>query len=471
MNRLHVIIMAALTLSACSEGTQSVPGGKMPPSLLGGRVHPNTSSNLIQHVVIIVQENRSFDNLFATFPGANGTRWGHMSGRGRVKLRQANLQESCDWGHSYKGFLRDYSNGLMNGFNLEGSGKGCTGKAGMGPYQYVNPSQITPYWFIAQQYVLADNMFQTQGSGSFTAHQDLIRGGTMIDQYQTQTLIDYPTGMPWGCDNQGSGTKTSLVLWTGSKLKFEYLQGPPPCSNQFPSGGAYYQTLRDLLDAKSISWKYYSPSLAGSGALWNAFDLVAPVRYGPEWGTNVTTTAPFEKQIFSDISGGTLPAVSWVIPQTQNSDHPSPNDLGPSWVASIVNAIGLSSYWSSTAIVVTWDDWGGFYDHVAPPQPFDHWGGLGFRVPMLVISPYAKQTSPSQPGYISHTQYEFGSILRFVEDNFALGQLGTTDTRANSIVDSFDFTQAPRTFQQIPSSHSQKFFLRQAPSREPVDSE
>jgi phospholipase C len=420
---------------------------------------------------VIVQENRTFDNLFARFPGANGTRWGHAEGQGRVKLKEANLAEQCDFGHSYQGFKRDYNGGKMNGFNLEGYGK-CGLKAGLAPYQYVNPSQIAPYWDIATQYVLADNTFQTHGSDSFTSHQDVIRGATWIDQNQTQSLIDSPTALPWGCDAP-PGTVTSLLIWTGSQLKGAHDRGPFPCTNKFPGSGSSYTTLRDLLDAKSLLWKYYSPPVPnhGSGAFWNGFDLIAPVRYGPEWGTNVPLGPNYEKQIFYDISAGTLPAVSWVIPDEGNSDHPHPgSDNGPAWVASLVNAIGLSPYWDSTAIVIIWDDWGGFYDHVPPPF-FDHWGGLGFRVPMMIVSPYARETSPSKTGYISHTQYEFGSILRFIEDTFGLGSLGTTDARANSIVDSFDFTQSPRTFQQIPSSHSRDFFLHQRESFQPIDSE
>jgi phospholipase C len=433
-----------------------------------------SSSQPIQHVVVMIQENRSFDNLFATFPGAAGTRWGRAWGHGPVKLRVADLAGKCDVGHSFQGYLRDYNHGEMNGFNLENGGN-CGKRAYMFPYHYVDPAQITPYWTIAQQYVLGDHMFQSQGSDSFTAHQDLIRGGTMIDQAQTMSIIDSPDAVPWGCDAP-AGTLTSLLVWNGTQLINEHDRGPFPCTNQFPAASSY-ETLRDLLDAKSVSWKYYSPpvlvgsKLPGSGAYWNAFDMIAPVRYGPEWITNVPHAPHFEKQILYDISAGKLPSVSWVIPDESNSDHPgSHKDNGPSWVANVVNAIGESSYWNTTAIVVVWDDWGGFYDHVAPPF-FDHWGGLGFRVPMLVISPYAREATPSKPGYISHTQYEFGSILKFIEDNWNLGRLGTTDSRSTSIVDCLDFTQAPRKFQPIQSPRSREYFLRQAPSYKPVDSE
>ncbi len=133
--------------------------------------------------------------------------------------------------------------------------------------------------------------------------------------------------------------------------------------------------------------------------------------------------------------------MSWLIPDEPNSDHPgNASDTGPSWVASIVNAIGESKYWDSTAIVVVWDDWGGFYDNVLPPLS-DHWGGLGFRVPALFVSAYAR-TGASGDGYVSHTQYEFGSILRFIEDTFDLGRLGTTDTRAKSIAEYLRFQGA-----------------------------
>jgi phospholipase C len=175
--------------------------------------------------------------------------------------------------------------------------------------------------------------------------------------------------------------------------------------------------------------------------------------------------------IFSDIASNTLPSVSWVIPDRENSDHPNTGtDDGPSWVAGVVNAVGESPYWQNTAIVVVWDDWGGFYDHEPPPF-LDNWGGLGFRVPMMVVSAYARTGSGSQGGYISHTQYEFGSILKFIEDSFDLGRIGTTDLRATSIADVFDFSQQARNFQRIPSSRSRAYFRHRRPSYRPIDNE
>jgi phospholipase C len=474
LRALSAGVAAALALAACGG---NVTSGGLPFAFAQAKKHSGSGSGYIKHVVIVIQENRSFDNFFSTFPGADGTAGGCMkppsalvtahkhrgsggcpSGDEYVPLAKVDLIEPCDWGHSYKNVIVDYDNGLMDGFGLEGQGQVCKGKAGTHVYQYVDPQQIAPYWDIAEQWVLADHLFQTQGSGSFTGHQDLIAGATIINKAKTKSLIDFPSRRPWGCDAI-PGTKTTVAFWNGTKVQDQYHRGPFPCMS--------YATLRDLLDAKGVTWKYYSPPEPnGTGALWNAFDAIDAVRNGPEWKTNIAKTNVF----FTDVSGGTLPAVSWIVPDDNDSDHPATHDTGPSWVASIVNAVGQSDYWNTTAVIVVWDDWGGFYDHEPPPF-FDHWGGLGFRVPMLIVSPYARMGVSSQPGYISHTPYEFGSILKFVENLYGLGTLGTTDKRSTSISDSFDFTQPARPFVVVPSKYSRDFFLREKPSYKPVDSE
>ena len=169
--------------------------------------------------------------------------------------------------------------------------------------------------------------------------------------------------------------------------------------------------------------------------------------------------------IFKDITNNELAQVSWVMPSGKNSDHPGPQsgNLGPDWVASIVNAIGESPYWSNTAIVVMWDDWGGWYDHVHPPQYPDPQTkareGLGFRVPLIVISPYARA------GYVSHQEHEIASTLRLIEETFGLPYLGAgssqtyADRRADGFDDMFDFTQQPIPFVPIPSNHDARYFL------------
>src|ERR1700729_633964 len=446
MNRLSSLVWTAVVCA----GVAGCGGGAVPAADSQVRELLDTGSGpngFIQHVIIVVQENRSFDNLFATFPHADGATKGLTHTGKYVKLKARKLESTLVLDNSHLAFNVDYDGGKMDGFDLVYVNEHqCTCA-----YQYVKPSSIKPYWSLAKQYELADHMFPSQSSGSFTGHQDLIRGGAYINSYES--LIDFPTSEPWGCDAP-PGTATTLLTNTGG---YEKNQGPYPCLT--------YQTLRDLLDAKSVSWKYYTPKLTDHGGnIWNAFEAIGAVRNGPEWNTNISSP---ETNIFSDIDANALPAVSWVVPDGQNSDHPAQQawgihkDTGPSWVASIVNAVGASPYWDSTAVVVTWDDWGGWYDHEPPPQ-LDY-TGLGFRVPMLVVSPYAKTD------YISHTRYEFGSILKFVEDTFSLGRLGTTDVRATSIADSFNFKQKQRAFSPIAAKYSQSFFRHQRPSNLPVD--
>ena len=195
------------------------------------------------------------------------------------------------------------------------------------------------------RWVLADEMFQTQGSGSFTAHQDLIRGGTCIEacgapSSKTESLVDNPTYWPWGCD--AHKTVRTYIIDVDGQVDGG---GPFPCTNKFPIKSAGYVTLRDVLDAAGVSWKYYTPCFSAkqsgcspssdcttgqdncNGNLLDAFDVIYPVRYGAEWGSNVSWP---ETNIFSDIKKGALPAVSWVIPEDDENDHPGEaHDDGP----------------------------------------------------------------------------------------------------------------------------------------------
>jgi phospholipase C len=425
--RLHYLLSIVFigALAACS-GSGPIGGFAPAASTADSKSHPALSTGKIQHVVIVIQTNRSFDNLFATFPGANGTTTGYSYGQ-PVPLKMSKLYSAKLFQNSRAAFRVDYDNGKMDGWgSVYVNAKRCPTCA----YQYVNPTQIRPYWTLAKRYVLADAMFPTEQSGDFSSHQDLIRGSSAIGT--NGSVIDFPTHGPWGCDAQ-NGTTTPLIQSNGVYVK----KGPAPCFS--------YATLRDLLDTKNVSWKYYAPYLYGdglAGSYWDPFDAISAVRYSGEWSTCISSP---ETNFLTDVAKGALPAVSWISPNDNNSDHSGfgTADTGPAWVASIVNAVGKSQYWNSTAIIVVWEDWGGLYDHVAPPQ-LDY-AGLGVRVPMLVVSPYAKT------GYVDHTQYEFGSIIRFIEDTWSLGRLGTTDTRATSIADAFNFTQQRRKFESVPA--------------------
>jgi phospholipase C len=399
----------------------------------------------IKHVVIIVQENRSFENIFAGYPGADAPMRGVLSNGTTVRLTPATFN-GPDVAHGWAPALADWNGGKMNGFNLPLSFQGPP--EGSLPYAYLERNLSAPYWAMARQYVLADHMFPTEFGASFTSHIDLVASTTNLKPDLAE--VNNPSEYPWGCD-----AAKQTYSWTVNP-QHVIKNGPFPCFDQI-------HTLADTLDAANVSWKYYEDAQE----LWSAFDGIRDVREGSDWSRSVI--AP-ETTVLSDPAAAKLASVTWVVPSLADSDHPGSNSgTGPSWVADVVNAIGRSPYWSSTAIIVLWDDWGGWYDNVPPPQL--DFVGLGIRVPCIIISPYAKRH------YVSHTQYEFGSVVKFVEQAFGLPPLGPqsfgyTDERANSLLDSFDFTQKPRGFTKIKAPYPASFFLTRKPVTEvPPDPE
>jgi phospholipase C len=450
--------VAAALSTAC---TPSSPHSSAALPAVPMRVR-NTSTP-IKHVVLVIQENRSFENLFAGYPNANAPTSGKMlipvNGKYRartVQLEPIPLNDSLgDMGHSFHSAVHSWDHGAMDRFNhntLTASGQ----PAGRYPYSYVRRADIRPYWTMAQHYVLADDMFPTEWGPSFTAHQDLIAGATALSS--TTSVADNPTNDPWGCDDlAGSYTKVVTKPAGGAGPGTVSSPGPFPCYN--------YVSLARPLDRAHVSWRYYAPAVKQSNpseTLWSAFDAIHYVRYGPDWKNDVISPP---SKFLTDVASGKLASMTWIVPDYLNSDHPAAKSAtGPSWVASVVNAVGKSPFWNSTAVIVLWDDWGGWYDNVPPPQ-LDY-TGLGIRVPCIIVSAY-----PVKPGYVDHTQYEYGSILKFVEQTFGLSSMGTSDARATSIVDSFDFTQPPRGFTPIAQRYPASFFVTQKPSYQPPDSE
>ena len=417
--RIRAVIvssMACLVVSACSAKSGSVlpgPGGAANPSSATGSVvragqgqtQSHNHNNPIQHIVVIVQENRTFDNLFMGFPGADTQNFGFDHNGNIVFLTQVPLYEPYDLSHAPTAFFTEYDNGKLDGFDQEPSSSPNQDYA----YQYTQESDVQPYWQLAQQYTLGDAMFATNHGPSFPAHQYLIAGQAGYD--------DNPT-TPWGCDN-----KTFNIA--------------PICYS--------YTTLADEMDKAHVSWRYYSSGGNNLNALsiWQPYQAIRQVRFGNDWTNGDIAKA---NQFFNDVSNGRLPSVVWISPTGANSDHPGGSaDNGPAWVASLVNAIGQSRYWSSTAIIITWDDWGGWYDHVVPQQVDGN--GYGFRVPLIVVSPYAQQ------GYVSHFRHEFGSILKFTEETFNLPSLGQVDARSDDLSDCFNFLGHSRPF--TPIAHAQ----------------
>jgi phospholipase C len=446
--------------------------------------------------VVIIQENRSFDDFFAGYPGANAP----MSGcgiptpdpgitsrasalRGKqgsvrpmtssspcppgdvtIPLHAVDWTEEPDGDHDWSSSLIDWDNGKMDGWTHWGMKRGE-----WRAYAYQDRKEVKPYWTMAQQYVLADEMFPTEFGGSFTGHLTLV-GGTDDIKLPGEAEVDFPSAAPDDCDSP-PGTLSSYVSAKPYRKKHQW-QGGFPCFTQF-------NTIAEVLDQAGVSWRIYATKTIGAG-FWEPFEAIAYVRcasynasqgcvgYGNDWTKDVS--AP-QTNVLSDAMNGTLASVSWVTPSGADSDHPTYHSpYGPSWVSSVVNAIGESRYWPNTAIIVVWDDWGGSYDNAAPPQ-LDY-RGLGIRVPCLIISPYAKQ------GYVSHVQYEWGSILRFIEETYGLPagsigptSLGYTDGRATSLDDAFDFSQSPRPFKKISAPYPMSHFLHEPRSNAPVDTE
>jgi phospholipase C len=436
--------VVAFVTSGCgggsSTGTRAIPSGS--PAPIGGA---NAGRYGISHVVIVVQENRTFDYLFAGYPGAETASTGLTHDGRVVPLGEISLASAYDLNHQLADFVTSYDNGKMDGFDLVGGGGLGSGHAQTAypQYGYAPRSEVAPYWKMAEQYVLADHMFPSQIDSSWTAHQFLIAG-------QAGGTANNPNGTPWGCDAP-TGTTVPLLQ-----------------PNRTASGGVFpcftYATIANQLDAKGISWRYYAPPVNGGdigGQVWSAFDAISAVRYGKDWTAHVVSP---ETKFLSDVAAGQLAGVTWVIPDLANSDHAGSKSVtGPQWVASVVNAVGTSQFWGSTAVFVLWDDWGGWYDHVPPPQV--DVDGLGIRVPLLVISPFAK------PGLVSHTNYESGSILKFVEATFGLSPLASSDARANALDDAFAFGQPARAFTPLATRRKAVDFLRARPSLRAPDNE
>jgi phospholipase C len=413
--------LAIVAASGCAgRGTLPLAGAAAPYDPLARAL-----TGKIQHVVIIVQENRSFDNLFNGYPGANTVQRGKIHTGTTVPLTPITLGADTGTSHMATDFLTDYDGGRMDGFDLDPANP----HPDLLAYSYVEPSEIVPYYQMAQQYVLDDEFFPSHIDASFVAHQYLIAA-------QANRAVNLPTGS-WGC---AGGADDFIPTITIDRTIGRYTS---PCFT--------YTTLADELDAAGLTWRYYAPLIKNPGGVWSAFQAVDQIYHGPDWHADVISP---ERRILSDVPAGTLANVTWVIPDNANSDHPgSRSSTGPAWVASVVNAIGESPFWKSTEIFVLWDEWGGEYDHVVPPHK--DYDGDGIRVPLLCISPYAYK------GAINHTQLEAGSVLKFAEATFSLHTLAAADARAKPADTGCTNPQqtAPRAFTPIAAAKGADYFL------------
>jgi len=422
--RLLIALGAAMALSATMALSASVQAQQTPA--IRPAAPAQAGIHKIKHVIVIMQENRTFDSYFGTFPGADGIPPGvcvpDPFHGGCVKPFVDHHDANKGGPHANAAFKADVDGGKMDGFVAQAELKCKPGSACptdvMGHHV---ASDIPNYWAYAKNFVLNEHMFESVNSWSLPSHM------YEVSAWSANCATKNPascvgTVMP----NNRTSARPRPFAWTD---------------------------LTFLLHKNSVSWGYYldhgaQPAQPGGvPTIWNVLPGFVDVHQDGQDG-NVQPLANF----FTQAQNGTLPSVSWISPNSKDSEHPAALvSTGQAYVTRIINAVMNSSDWNSSAIFLSWDDWGGFYDHVNPlPHQVDT-QGYGIRVPGIVISPFAKK------GFIDPNVYSFDSYLRFIEDDFLGGARidpstdGRPDPRpdvrenlAGNLVADFNFTQAPR---------------------------
>ena len=447
------------TISACLFGALLLFAGACSSSSVNSTFHQEPGISKIKHIIVIMQENRSFDSYFGTYPGADGIPM--QNGVPAVCVSDPKTGQcvkpfhdpnDLNGGgpHNVSNATADINGGKMNGFigQAEKGRRGCgnttdpicTNSTSPDVMGYHNGSDIPNYWSYAQDYVLQDHMFEPNASWSLPAHLFLVSAWSAKCSQ---------ANVPSSCINSlkgASGTNTTKNDYAWTDLTY-------------------------LLYKNNISWGYYLSAgnepdceddqmLCQPGkqkstvpGIWNPLPNFDTVKQDGQLD-NIQDVSHF----FTAAKNGTLPAVSWVVPNGKVSEHPPALvSVGQSYVTSLINAVMQGPDWNSTAIFLSWDDWGGFYDHVTPPSVDEN--GYGLRVPGLVISPYARQ------GYIDHQTLSFDAYLKFIEDDFLNGSRldpktdGRPDPRPTvredvailgNLVNDFDFNQVPRPPKLLP---------------------
>ncbi|MGI8824975.1 MAG: phospholipase C [Chloroflexota bacterium] len=370
----------------------------------------------IQHVVIMDKENRSFDSMFGTFPGADGSRT--FIGPDGLKHPLTHQIDYLfnDVVHTPEATHLARDGGKMDKFwHIPGAIQNGADMADSQFYQ----SDIPNYWAYAKRFTLDDRFFSNILGPSFPNHLYSVSGqGANIDS--NPPMYGSWESERWGCD---APSRTRVEQRAGNGATRQVY----PCFN--------YQTLADELDAQRISWKYYAPAQNQSGYVWSTLDAIRHIRFGADWQTHVVHHTKFA----TDALAGKLPKVSWLVEPGPVSDHPPASICaGENWTVRQINAIMRNPQeWAHTIIILTWDDFGGFYDHVNPPAGRNAQIGYGFRVPAIIISPY------SRPGFVDHTTYSFSSMLKLVERWLHLPPLTRLDGRSHDLSNSLDFSRKP----------------------------
>jgi phospholipase C len=412
------------------------------PGVLNAQDANSSDTIPINHFIYIIQENHSFDNYFGTYPKADGikpgTKLAEKPGGPRI-YKPFHLSGNAipqDLSHAWDAARTAYDHGRMDGFVWaewpdalryywrakpiptpdpeDIQGMPTPTPFGPPPSQpppppppswvlntlsYMNYTQIPNYWDYARNYVLCDRFFSSLMGPSQPNHLYTVAA-------QSGGLVYNPAGAPGTGEEPGTYT---------------------------------FQTMGDLLESANVSWKYYDGFLTSSGeaephvhTIWNPLPAFAQFQKNPALMAHLVYTSQF----FTDLQGTSFPQVCWLVPSVQESEHP-PQDVtvGMNYVTGLVNAVMQSSYWNDSVIIIVWDDYGGFYDHVRPEHTDKY--GFGPRVPCLVISPYAKA------GHIIHTRFDLTSPLKLIEKKFNLKPLTDRDGDSNDMLDCFNFKQTP----------------------------
>jgi phospholipase C len=368
------------------------------------------TSTPIKHIVILVQENHSFDNYFGTYPGADGLPVGmkmpvdpQNPAAGFVEPWHLGNTAITDLSHSASTFKEQYNNGKMDGFISALNTRNQDGRTSMG---YYDGSDIPYYWNLADNFVLFDNFFSSAHDGSGANHMFLVTG-------------------------------TSPTASRGQKLS-DILANVP--------------TIFDRLQAAGVSWKFYvqnyDPSITyrnrGTNANRDSQVVWVPLLSFDRFIDNPMLSSHIVdlSQYYIDLVNGTLPSVAYIVPSGASEHPPSSLDSGQRFVKTIIQELMRSDAWNSSAFFLTYDDWGGWFDHVTPIQVDSF--GYGLRVPTLLVSPFALK------GKIDSTQYDYTSFLKFIEMNWGVQPLTSRDSQANNLLSAFNFNQKPRPPEYYP---------------------
>jgi phospholipase C len=411
-------LAAAVALWACGSST---PSGLEPDASTDSSATTDAASPVatpIKHVVVIVKENHTFDNYFGSFPGAEGISV-ITTPNGPITPPHAPDSTPRDLCHTHDCALTDYAGHWLD---VDGASKNNDNLV----YAQYGEPDIPNYWQYARKFTLGDNFYANVLGPSFPGHTIVLAAQVAWAEGNPNTQVTHPY---WGCDQDAS----TLVT----------VEDQATCTDKQVFPCFKIPSVPDVLPA-GVDWKFYGSNFYLLPEIWSMFDAIDSVRHGPGW-SNVVNATEFD----NDVANGTLPAVSWLVDQDLDDEHPNIGSVcaGENWTVGHINALMNSPLWKDTAIIFTMDDFGGWFDHVTPPRQYgcnpSKPYGLGFRLPLIVISPYAKA------GYIFHEQSEQASIPKFIEKVFGSTQTlhdldpAAQDAQANDLFGAFDFTQSP----------------------------